>query len=61
MAQDTAHMPSNAPSEHTAEQQPSGPGHCTRNTTHQAGIPLNKSQVAKDTAQTTQHGERPHR
>ena len=35
-----------APSEHTGEQGPSGPGHRTRNTKHQANTPVNRSQVA---------------
>ena len=58
MAHDTAHLQHNAASEHTGEQEPSGPGHRTRNTTHQAGTLVNKSQVAKDTADKRQHRER---
>ena len=46
---------------HTGEQEPSGPGHRTRNTTPRAGTPVNRSQVAQDTAHATQHTERAHR
>ena len=46
------------PSGHTGEQEPSGPEHRTRNKTHQAGTPMNRSQGARDTAHTTQHTER---
>ena len=46
---------------HTGEQEPSGPGHRTRNTTHQAGTPVNGSQLVQDTAHATQHTERAHR
>ena len=60
MAWDTAHR-GNAPSGHTGEQEPSGPGHCTRNTTNHAGTPVNRSQVAQDTAEAKQHIERAHR
>ena len=56
----TPHTQHNAPGEHTGEQEPSGPGHHTDNTTHRAGAPVNRSQVAKDTAHTTQHTERAH-
>ena len=53
MAQDTAHAAQrNAPSEHTGEQEPTGPGDSTRNTTHRGGTPVNRSQVAQDTAHT---------
>ena len=45
MAQDTAHT-GNTPSGHTGEQGPSGPGHRTSESTHQAGTPVNRSQVA---------------
>ena len=48
----TPHKQINAPSGHTGEQQPSGPGNCTSTTTHQAGTPVNKSQGAEDTAHT---------
>ena len=46
MAQDTAHTQHNAPSEHTGEQEPSGPGHRTWHTTHGASTSVNRSQVA---------------
>ena len=61
MAQDTAHMQHNTPSGHTGEQEPSGPGHHTRNTTNHAGKRVNRSQVAQDTAQAKQHTDRAHR
>ena len=51
----------NTPSGHTGEEEPGGPGHRTRKTTHQAGTPVNRSQVAQDTAHATQHTERAHR
>ena len=73
MAQDTAQT-GNTPSGHTGKQEPSGPGHRTRKATHQAGpghgtrhtahtagTPVNRSQVAQDTAHATQHAERAHR
>ena len=41
-------------SEHTGKQEPSGPGHCTHNTTHRAGTRANRSQGAEDTACATQ-------
>ena len=53
----TTHTQHNAPSEHTDEQEPSGPGHGTRNTTQRAGTPVNSSRVAEDNANTTQHTE----
>ena len=46
---------------HTGEQEPGGPGHRTRNTTHRAGTLVNRSQEAHDTAQPRQHTERAHR
>ena len=49
----TPHMRHNTPRGHTGEQEPSCPGHRTRNTTHQAGTPVNRRQVAQDTAQAT--------
>ena len=49
------------PRRRTGEQEPSGPGHGTRNTTHRAGEPVNRSVVAQDTAHTTQRTERAHR
>ena len=51
----------NKPSGRTGEQEPSGPGHRTRNATNHAGTPVNRSQVAQDTAQANQHTERAHR
>ena len=60
MAQDTTHA-TNTQSGHTGEQEPSGPGHRTRNTTNRAGTPVNSSQVAQDPAHATQHTERAHR
>ena len=57
----TPHTQSNAPSGHTGEQEPSGPGHRTRNTTNHAGTLLNGSQVAQDTAHAKQRTERAHR
>ena len=48
-------------SEHTGAQEPSGPGHRTHSTTHRAGTRVNRSQVAQDTAHTTQHTEPAHR
>ena len=45
----------------TGEQEPSGPGHRTRNTTHRAGALVNMSQVARDTAQAKQRTERARR
>ena len=54
-------MQHNTPSKHTGEQEPSCPGHRTRNTTHQAYALVNRSQVAQDTANAIQHAERAHR
>ena len=54
-------MQHNTPGGRTGEQEPSGPEHRTRNTTHRAIIPVNRSQEAQDTAHTTQHTERAHR
>ena len=48
----------NTPSEHSVEQEPSGPGKCARNTGHRAGTPVNRSQVAQDTAHAAQSTER---
>ena len=45
-------MQHNAPSGHTGEQEPSGPGHRTSKATHRAGTLVNRSQVAQDTAHT---------
>ena len=61
MAQDTAHTQRTASSAHTGEQEPSGPGRRTRNTTQWASTPVNRSQVAQETAHTTQRNERAHR
>ena len=57
----TPHKQNNTPSEHTAEQEPSGPGHRTCGTTNHAGTPVNTSQGAQDTAHAIQHTERSHR
>ena len=57
----TPHTQHNAPSEHTGEQEPCGPGHRTRNTRHWAGTPVNRSQVAQDTAHARQRTEGAHR
>ena len=51
----------NAPSEHTGQQEPSGQGHHTHNTTHRAHTPLTRSQVAQDTADAAPHSEPAHR
>ena len=48
----TPHTQHNTPSEHTGEQEPSGPGHRRRNTTNRAGTLVNRSQAAQDTAHT---------
>ena len=42
----------------TGEQEASGQGHRTRNTTRPAYIPLTGSQVAQNTAQATKHAAR---
>ena len=55
------HRQHSTPSGHTGEQEPSGAGHRTRNTTHRAGTPVNRSQVAGDTAQAKQRTKRAHR
>ena len=59
----TPHMQSNALSGHTGELEPRSPGHHTRNTAHRAGTPVNRSQVAQDTAQAKKkkHTERAQR
>ena len=46
---------------HTGEQEPGGPGHRTRNTTHRACAPVNRSQEAQDAVHATPHTERAHR
>ena len=61
MAQDTAHTQHNAPNKHTGEQEPSGPGHRTRNTTRQARTPVNRGQMAQETAHAIQRTEWAHR
>ena len=57
----TPHTQHNAPSEHIGEQEPSRPGHRTRKTTHRAGTPVNRNQVAQDTAHARQGTKRAHR
>ena len=57
---DAPHPQHSTPSVRTGEREPSGQGHRTRNTTQRAGTPVNRSQVAKDTAQTAQLTERAH-
>ena len=51
---ETPHTQHNTPSGHTGEQEPSSPGHRTRNTTHQAVTPVNRNQVAKHIAKAKQ-------
>ena len=60
MLQDTAHMTQHTKQD-TSEQEPSGPGHRTRNIPHRAGTQVNRSQVAKDTAHATQCSGGAHR
>ena len=57
----TPHTQSKAPSGHTGGQEPSGSGHRIPKATHRAGTPVNRSQVAEDTAYATQHTELAHR
>ena len=57
----TQHTHYNTPRVHTGEREPTSQEYLTRNATHQAGTPVNKSQLVKDTAQATQHTERAHR
>ena len=57
----TPHTQHNTPSVHTCEQKPSGPGHCTHSTKHGACTPVNRSQVAQETAHASQEAERTHR
>ena len=54
----TPHTQHNTPSMHTGKQEPSGPGHRTRNTTRRVQTRPNRSQVAQDTADTAQHAGR---
>ena len=49
-----------AHSTHTGEQEPRGPGHRTSNTTHRASTPVNRSQLAQDTADAPQQTARAH-
>ena len=51
----------NTLSEHTAEPEPSGRGHRTRNTTGGANTPVKRSQAVHDTAHARQRAERAHR
>ena len=53
----TPHTQDNSPSVRTAEQEPSGPEHRTRNATDRASTPVNSSQVAQDSAHATQDAE----
>ena len=53
----TPHTQHKRQSGHTGEQEPSGPGHRTRNTTNHAGGPMNRSKVAQDTADAKQRTE----
>ena len=55
---DTQH---NTLSGHTGDREPRGPGHRTRNAPHRAHTPVNRSQVAQDTADTTQQTALAHR
>ena len=45
----------------TSESEPSGPRHRTRNTARRPWTPMNRSQVAQDTAGATKRTERAHR
>ena len=54
MAEDTAHAKQQL-SGHTGEQEPSGPGHPTSKANDGAGAPVNRGQVAQDTARNTTH------
>ena len=58
--EDTAYTTQHTPRGHTAEQEPSGPGHRTHRTTHRTSTPVNRSYVAQDTAHTAQHTEQTH-
>ena len=57
----TPHTQHIIPSGLTGEQEPSGLGQRTRNTTSHAGTPVNRSQVAQDSARAKQRTERAHR
>ena len=50
-------MQRNTPSRHNGEQEPSGPGHRTSKAKDGGGAPVNRSQVAQDTAQAKQQTE----
>ena len=56
----TPHTHSNALSGHVSEQEPRGPGPRTTKAKDRVGTPVNRSQVARDTARTTQHTPRAH-
>ena len=56
MAQLT-HTQRYAPNGQTGEQERSCPGHRTRNTTHQTGIRVSRSQVTRYTAEAKQSTE----
>ena len=45
---------------YTDSKEPSGQRHRTHNTTDRAGTPVNRSQVATETARATQHTQRAH-
>ena len=60
MAQHTAYTQRNVPSEHTSDQEQSGPGHRTRNATREASTPVSRNEVAQDTAHATQRAEQAH-
>ena len=55
----TPYTQHNPTSGRTGEQEPRGPGHRTRKTTHRAGTPVNRSQGARDTAQAKQRTQDP--
>ena len=57
----TPHTQHKAPSEHTGEQEPSGPGQSTHNTTHRAGTLVSRSHVAQDTVHAAQSNQSAHR
>ena len=55
------HTQNNAPSRHTGELEASGPGHRARDTTDGMNTPVNRSQVAQDTAHRRQCTKLAHR
>ena len=57
----TPHTQHNTQGGHTGEQEPSGPGHRTCNATNHAGALVDRSQVAKDSADAKQRTKRAHR